>query len=71
VERDSHFGDRLPLKQYWREHIVVATDEGVQAIPDKQLAAVGAKRTSCIRVPCFGLALQRSRPLRFSFPVFE
>src|SRR6516162_2714039 len=38
--------------------IVVATYAGVQTIPDKQLAAVGAKRSSCIRVPYFGVALQ-------------
>jgi hypothetical protein len=36
-------GDRLPLKQYLAaSHIVVATHAGVQTIPDKQLAAVGA-----------------------------
>ena len=59
VARDSHFGDRLPLKQYLAaSHIVVATYEGVQTIPDKQLAAVRAKRSSCIRVPYFGVALQ-------------
>lgn len=59
VARDSHHGDRLPLKQYLAaSHIVVATYEGVQTIPDKQLAAVGAKRSSCIRVPYFGVALQ-------------
>jgi DNA-binding transcriptional LysR family regulator len=59
VARDSHFGDRLTLKQYLAaSHIVVATYEGVQTIPDKQLAAVGAKRGSCIRVPYFGVALQ-------------
>jgi hypothetical protein len=39
-------------------HIVVATYAGVQTIPDKQLAALGAKRSSCIRVPYFGVALQ-------------
>jgi hypothetical protein len=39
-------------------HIVVSPYEGVQAIPDKQLAAVGAMRSSCIRVPYFGVALQ-------------
>jgi hypothetical protein len=39
-------------------HIVVSTYAGAQTIPDKQLAAVGAKRTSCIRVPDFGVALQ-------------
>jgi len=50
---------RLSLKQYLAaNHIVVATYAGVQTIPDKQLAAVGAKRNSCIRVPYFGVALQ-------------
>jgi hypothetical protein len=29
----------------------------VQNIPDKQLAALGAKRRSCIRMPYFGAAL--------------
>src|SRR6202011_3446470 len=59
VARESHFGDRLPLKQYLAaSHIVVSPYEGVQTIPDKQLAALGAKRSSCIRVPYFGVALQ-------------
>src|ERR1700733_12936954 len=59
VGRGSRFGDRLSLKQYLAaNHIVVATYAGVQTIPDKQLAAVGAKRSSCIRVPYFGVALQ-------------
>jgi DNA-binding transcriptional LysR family regulator len=59
VARDSRFGDRLSLTQYLRaKHIVVATYPGVQTIPDEQLAAVGAKRSSCIRVPYFGVALQ-------------
>jgi DNA-binding transcriptional LysR family regulator len=30
----------------------------VQTIPDKQPAAVRAKRSSCIRVPYFGMALE-------------
>src|SRR6202046_1917818 len=52
VARDSHFGDRLSLKHYLAaSHIVVATYGGVQTIPDKQLAAVGEKRRSSIRVP--------------------
>src|SRR5947209_18124815 len=56
VARDSHFGDRLSLKHYLAaSHIVVATYGGVQTIPDKQLAAVGAKRSSSIRVPYFGV----------------
>jgi DNA-binding transcriptional LysR family regulator len=55
----SRFGNRLSLKQYLAaSHIVVATYAGVQTIPDKHLAAVGAKRSSCIRVPYFGVALQ-------------
>jgi DNA-binding transcriptional LysR family regulator len=59
VARGSRFGDRLSLKQYLAaSHIVVSTYAGVQTIPDKQLAAVGGKRSSCIRVPYFGVALQ-------------
>ena len=59
VARDSRFGDRLSLKQYLAaSHIVVSTYAAVQTIPDKQLAAVGAKRSSCIRLPYFGVALQ-------------
>jgi DNA-binding transcriptional LysR family regulator len=59
VARGSRFGERLSLKQYLAaSHIVVATYAGVQTIPDKQLAAVGAKRSSCVRVPYFGVALQ-------------
>ena len=59
VARDSHFGDRLPFKEYLAaNHIVVATYEGVQTIPDKQLAAVSKNRRSFIRVPYFGVALQ-------------
>jgi DNA-binding transcriptional LysR family regulator len=58
VARGSRFGDCLSLKQYLAaNHIVVATYAGVQTIPDKQLAVVGAKRSSCIRVPYFGVAL--------------
>jgi DNA-binding transcriptional LysR family regulator len=59
VARGSRFGERLSLKQYLAaSHIVVSTYAGVQTIPDKQLAAVGAERNSCIRVPYFGVALQ-------------
>jgi DNA-binding transcriptional LysR family regulator len=59
VARDSDFGDRLSLKQYAAaSHIAVSPLAGVQTIPDKRLAAVGAKRHSCIRVPYFGVALQ-------------
>jgi DNA-binding transcriptional LysR family regulator len=59
VASDSRFGDSLSLKQYLSaDHIVVGTYAGVQTIPDKQLAAIGAKRKSCVRVPYFGVALQ-------------
>jgi DNA-binding transcriptional LysR family regulator len=59
VAHESRFGDFLTLKQYLAaSHIVVSTYAGVQTIPDKQLAAVGAKRSSCVRVPYFGVALQ-------------
>jgi DNA-binding transcriptional LysR family regulator len=59
VSRGSRFCDRLSLKQYLAaSHIVVSTYAGVQTIPDKQLAAVGVKRRSCIRLPYFGVALQ-------------
>jgi DNA-binding transcriptional LysR family regulator len=47
VAHDSGYGDSLSLKQYLSAyHIVVGTYAGVQTIPDKQLAAVGAKRNS-------------------------
>jgi DNA-binding transcriptional LysR family regulator len=59
VSQDSRFGDSLTLKQYLAaSHIVVATYAMVQTIPDKQLAAIGEKRNSHIRVPYFGVALQ-------------
>ena len=59
VARDSRFGDQFTLKQYLgASHIVVSTLAGVQTIPDKRLAAVGANRKSFVRVPYFGVALQ-------------
>jgi len=59
VARDSPFGDRLSLKLYVAaSHIAVSPLAGMQTIPDKRLAAVGAKRSSCVRVPYFGVALQ-------------
>ena len=59
VARTSRFGDRLSLKQYLAaNHIVVGTYAGVQTIPDKQMAALGVKRSSSVRVPYFGVALQ-------------
>jgi DNA-binding transcriptional LysR family regulator len=58
VARRSKFGDRLTLKEYLAaEHLIVTTLPSVQNIPDKQLAALGAKRRSCMRMPYFGAAL--------------
>jgi DNA-binding transcriptional LysR family regulator len=58
VARQSRFGDRLTLKQYLAaEHLIVTTLPTVQNIPDKQLAALGAKRRFSVRMPYFGAAL--------------
>jgi hypothetical protein len=49
VARQSKFGDRLTLWQYLAaEHLTVRTLPSVQSIPDKQFAALGAKRRSCV-----------------------
>ena len=51
-------GDRLTLKQYLAaEHLIVSPFLSVQNIPDKQLAALGEKRRSSVRMPYFGAAL--------------
>jgi DNA-binding transcriptional LysR family regulator len=58
VARTSKFGSCLTLKQYLAgEHLAVTTLPGVQNIPDKQLAALGEKRRSSVRLPYFGAAL--------------
>ncbi|MGA7922291.1 MAG: LysR family transcriptional regulator [Candidatus Acidiferrales bacterium] len=58
VARESNFGDRLTLRQYLAaEHLIVTTLPSVQNIPDKQLAGLGAKRRSAVRMPYFGAAL--------------
>ena len=58
VARQSKFGDRLTLRQYLAaEHLTLRTLPGVQSIPDKQLAALGAKRRSCVCMSYFGAAL--------------
>ena len=58
VARQSKFADRLTLKQYLAaEHLTVTTLPSVQNIPDKQLAALGSKRRSSVRMPYFGAAL--------------
>jgi DNA-binding transcriptional LysR family regulator len=58
VARQSKFGDRLTLKQYLAaEHLIVTTIPGMQNITDKQLAGLGAKRRSSVRMPYFGAAL--------------
>jgi DNA-binding transcriptional LysR family regulator len=59
VARDSAFGDSLSLQQYLAaDHITVPTLAGSQTIPDKQLAALGVKRNSRVRMPYFGVAIQ-------------
>ncbi|HEY2468424.1 MAG TPA: LysR family transcriptional regulator [Terracidiphilus sp.] len=58
VARESRFGDRLTLRQYLAaEHLTVTTLPSVQNIPDKQLAALGTKRRTSVRMPYFGAAL--------------
>lgn len=58
VSRASKHGERLSLKQYLAaDHLTVQTLANVQSIPDKQLAALGKKRRSMVRVPYFGVAL--------------
>jgi DNA-binding transcriptional LysR family regulator len=59
VARESKHGDRLSLPEYAAaDHIAVSTLPGIQSIPDKQLAALGMKRRSSVRMPYFGVALQ-------------
>ena len=59
VARTNPIGDRLTLRQYLAaDHITVSTLPGSQTIPDKQLAALGLKRSSSIRMPYFGIALE-------------
>jgi DNA-binding transcriptional LysR family regulator len=59
VAKESGFGDGLSMKQYVEaDHVAVATLPGVQSIPDKQLAGLGHKRRSTMRLPYFGVALQ-------------
>ena len=58
VARQSKFGDRLTLGQYLTaEHLIITTLPSVQNIPDKQLAVLGVKRRSSVRIPYFGAAL--------------
>jgi DNA-binding transcriptional LysR family regulator len=59
VSRDSHFRNHISLKEYLAaEHIVVSAWPDVQTVPDKQLAAIGKKRRSRLRVPYFNVATQ-------------
>jgi DNA-binding transcriptional LysR family regulator len=59
VSRANPIGDRLTLKQYVAaDHLTVATLPGSQTIPDKQLAALGLKRRSSVRMPYFAVALE-------------
>ena len=59
VARNNKIGNALTLAQYAAaNHLVVSTLPGVQTIPDKQLAALGLKRRSSIRMPYFAVALE-------------
>ena len=59
VAQENRVEKQLSLKQYLTmEHVVVSSLPGVQTIPDKRMAALGEKRSSSIRIPYFGAALQ-------------
>jgi DNA-binding transcriptional LysR family regulator len=59
VARESSYGERMTLAEYRSaNHLAVGTYEGVQTIPDKQMAALGIRRRSAMRVPYFGVALE-------------
>ena len=59
VARTHPIGDRFTLKQYLAaDHLTVSPLPGSQTIPDKQLAALGLKRRSSVRMPYFGVALE-------------
>jgi len=58
VACESKFGDRLTLEQYLAaKHVIVTTILGLQNIPDKQLAGLGVKCRSSVRMPYFGATL--------------
>lgn len=57
--RESTYSRALTLKQYLAaSHIGVGILGGLQTIPEKRLAAVGAKRHCAMRVPYFAAAIR-------------
>jgi DNA-binding transcriptional LysR family regulator len=59
VARESSFSRALTLKQYLAaSHIGIGILGGLQTIPEKRLAAVGANRHCPIRVPYFATAIR-------------
>jgi DNA-binding transcriptional LysR family regulator len=57
--KESSYSRALTLKQYLASsHIGVGILEGVQTIPEKRLASVGAKRRCAIWVPYFTAAIR-------------
>ncbi len=58
VAGESPYSGRITLEEYLDAvHIGVATFEGIQTIPEKQLAAVGTRRCA-FRVPYFSMAIR-------------
>jgi DNA-binding transcriptional LysR family regulator len=59
VAKESRFSAGLTLKQYLAaDHIGISILGGIQTIPEKRLAAIGAKRRCRIWVPFHGAAMQ-------------
>src|SRR6202789_28378 len=59
VAKESNFSRALTLKQYLAaDHIGISILGGIQTIPEKRLAAIGAKRRCRIWVPYHGAAMQ-------------
>jgi DNA-binding transcriptional LysR family regulator len=59
VAKESRFSGALTLKQYLAaDHIGISILGGIQTIPEKRLAAIGAKRRCRIWVPYHTAAIQ-------------
>jgi DNA-binding transcriptional LysR family regulator len=59
VARESRFSRAVTLKQYLAaDHIGISILGGIQTIPEKRLAAIGAKRRCPLRVPYHTAAMR-------------
>jgi DNA-binding transcriptional LysR family regulator len=59
VARESRFSGALTLKQYLAaDHIGISILGGIQTIPEKRLAAIGAKRRCRVWLPYHAAAMQ-------------